>query len=105
MDLDQAVHTERRSDDGYHVHYAIADVAAFVEAGGAIEPRLHGAPAVGNPSKMSAPRPRDRRSRRAVLASWTVAQEVGSIRGSVDRHPERSCVFSLHLDRNPEESD
>ena len=33
MDLDQAFHIERR-DDGYRVRYAIADVAAFVEAGG-----------------------------------------------------------------------
>jgi len=31
-DLDQALHIER-SDDGYVVHYAIADVAAFVQAG------------------------------------------------------------------------
>lgn len=29
MDLDQAMHLERR-DDGYRVHYAIADVASFV---------------------------------------------------------------------------
>jgi exoribonuclease R len=32
VDLDQAVHTER-TDDGYRVHYAIADVAAFVTPG------------------------------------------------------------------------
>ena len=31
-DLDQALHIERRGD-GYRVHYAIADVAAFVEPG------------------------------------------------------------------------
>ncbi|MGI8523098.1 MAG: RNB domain-containing ribonuclease [Nocardioides sp.] len=30
MDLDQAMHLERDGDDGYVVHYAIADVAAFV---------------------------------------------------------------------------
>lgn len=35
-DLDQAFHLER-SGDGYLVHYAIADVAAFVEPGGAID--------------------------------------------------------------------
>ncbi|MER7277514.1 RNB domain-containing ribonuclease [Dactylosporangium sp. NPDC000244] len=35
-DLDQALLIERR-DDGYRVHYAIADVAAFVEPGGALE--------------------------------------------------------------------
>jgi exoribonuclease R len=35
-DLDQALHVER-AGDGYAVHYAIADVAAFVRAGGAID--------------------------------------------------------------------
>jgi exoribonuclease R len=35
-DLDQALHIERR-DDGHRVHYAIADVAAFVKPGGAID--------------------------------------------------------------------
>jgi exoribonuclease R len=36
MDLDQAMFVERRGD-GYRVHYAIADVAAFVAAGDAID--------------------------------------------------------------------
>lgn len=36
MDLDQALHIERH-DDGYVVHYAIADVAAFVEPGDAVD--------------------------------------------------------------------
>ncbi|HVM10465.1 MAG TPA: RNB domain-containing ribonuclease [Acidimicrobiales bacterium] len=35
-DLDQAVHIER-ARDGYTVHYAIADVAAFVAPGGAVD--------------------------------------------------------------------
>ncbi|GAA4846701.1 RNB domain-containing ribonuclease [Kitasatospora terrestris] len=35
-DLDQAMHLARR-DGGYRVHYAIADVAAFVTPGGAID--------------------------------------------------------------------
>jgi exoribonuclease R len=35
-DLDQAVHLARRQG-GYRVHYAIADVAAFVRPGGALE--------------------------------------------------------------------
>ena len=35
-DLDQAYHAEARGN-GYRVHYAIADVAAFVTAGGAID--------------------------------------------------------------------
>jgi exoribonuclease R len=36
MDLDQALHIER-DGDGYHVRYAIADVPAFVRAGGAVD--------------------------------------------------------------------
>jgi VacB/RNase II family 3'-5' exoribonuclease len=35
-DLDQAVHMERRGS-GYRIHYAIADVAAYVAPGGAID--------------------------------------------------------------------
>ncbi|TWE16801.1 RNB domain-containing ribonuclease [Kitasatospora atroaurantiaca] len=40
MDLDQAMHLTRR-DSGYRVHYAIADVAAFVRPGGAIDTESH----------------------------------------------------------------
>jgi exoribonuclease R len=36
MDLDQALHIER-DGDGYRVRYAIADVPAFVKAGGALD--------------------------------------------------------------------
>ncbi|HKX66467.1 MAG TPA: RNB domain-containing ribonuclease [Intrasporangium sp.] len=36
MDLDQAMHIERKGD-GYRVRYAIADVPAFVQPGGAID--------------------------------------------------------------------
>lgn len=39
-DLDQALHIERRPG-GFTVHYAIADVAAFVEAGGPIDIEAH----------------------------------------------------------------
>jgi exoribonuclease R len=39
-DLDQALHLERLGD-GYRVHYAIADVAAFVVPGGAIDQEAH----------------------------------------------------------------
>src|SRR5699024_8483847 len=43
MDLDQAMHIER-DGEGYRVRYAIADVPAFVEPGGALdtEVRLRG---------------------------------------------------------------
>lgn len=40
MDLDQAVHIERRGD-GYLVHYAIADVGAFVRPDGALDAEVH----------------------------------------------------------------
>lgn len=40
MDLDQAVHIER-SGEGYVVHYAIADVAAFVRPGDPVDMEAH----------------------------------------------------------------
>ncbi len=40
MDLDQALHLERRGD-GYRVQYAIADVAAFVDPGGPMDQEAH----------------------------------------------------------------
>ncbi|MBA2445781.1 MAG: RNB domain-containing ribonuclease, partial [Nocardioidaceae bacterium] len=40
-DLDQALHIERSSGGGFQVHYAIADVAAFVEPGGPIDIEAH----------------------------------------------------------------
>lgn len=39
-DLDQAVHVEQ-SGEGYVVHYAIADLGAFVTPGGALDAELH----------------------------------------------------------------
>ncbi|MET9427021.1 RNB domain-containing ribonuclease [Streptomyces sp. NPDC003036] len=40
-DLDQALHLAHRPDGGYRVHYAIADVAAFVTPGGALDAEAH----------------------------------------------------------------
>ena len=40
MDLDQALHLERRGQ-GYRVRYAIADVAAFVTPGGPMDVEAH----------------------------------------------------------------
>ncbi|MBO1333190.1 RNB domain-containing ribonuclease [Streptomyces sp. VRA16 Mangrove soil] len=40
-DLDQAMHLSRRSGGGYRVRYAIADVAAFVVPGGALDAEAH----------------------------------------------------------------
>ena len=53
MDLDQALHLEREND-GYLVHYAIADVAAFVEPGGPVdlEARRRGESLYGADSKI-----------------------------------------------------
>ncbi|MBO9524252.1 MAG: RNB domain-containing ribonuclease [Nocardioidaceae bacterium] len=53
MDLDQALHLER-SGDGYVVHYAIADVAAFVTAGDPVdvEARRRGESLYGADSKV-----------------------------------------------------
>src|SRR5918998_3323245 len=39
-DLDQAVHIERRGD-GHRVHYAIADVGAWITPGGALDAEAH----------------------------------------------------------------
>lgn len=53
MDLDQALHLER-DGDGYVVHYAIADLGAFVEPGGPIdlEARRRGQTLYGADSKI-----------------------------------------------------
>ncbi|WP_328298361.1 RNB domain-containing ribonuclease [Streptomyces sp. NBC_00435] len=40
-DLDQAMHLAKRSSGGYRVHYAIADVAAYVTPGGALDAEAH----------------------------------------------------------------
>ncbi len=40
-DLDQAMFLERRPGGGYRVHYAIADVAAFVKAGSPLDAEAH----------------------------------------------------------------
>jgi exoribonuclease R len=41
MDLDQAMALEPRPGGGYRIHYAIADVAAFVKPGGALDAEAH----------------------------------------------------------------
>ena len=41
LDLDQAMYLERRAGGGYRVRYAIADVAAFVTPGGALDLETH----------------------------------------------------------------
>ncbi len=41
MDLDQAFHLEQLPSGGFRLHYAIADVAAFVTPGGAVDAEAH----------------------------------------------------------------
>ncbi|MEU7731269.1 RNB domain-containing ribonuclease [Streptomyces sp. NPDC040724] len=41
VDLDQAMHLAKRASGGYRVHYAIADVAAFVTPGGPLDTEAH----------------------------------------------------------------
>ncbi|MGW0363254.1 RNB domain-containing ribonuclease [Streptomyces sp. NPDC002990] len=41
VDLDQAMHLAKRDGGGYRVHYAIADVAAFVTPGGPLDAEAH----------------------------------------------------------------
>ncbi|QNS06551.1 RNB domain-containing ribonuclease [Streptomyces xanthii] len=41
VDLDQAMHLSRRPGGGFRVRYAIADVAAFVRPGGAVDAEAH----------------------------------------------------------------
>ncbi|MET9318655.1 RNB domain-containing ribonuclease [Streptomyces sp. NPDC003038] len=41
VDLDQAMHLAERAGGGYRVHYAIADVAAFVTPGGPLDAEAH----------------------------------------------------------------
>ncbi|QIG42803.1 RNB domain-containing ribonuclease [Nocardioides anomalus] len=41
MDLDQALHLERTGDGGYVLHYAIADLAAFITPGDPVDVEAH----------------------------------------------------------------
>ncbi|MGW7070125.1 RNB domain-containing ribonuclease [Streptomyces sp. NPDC054855] len=41
VDLDQAMHLSRRNGGGFRVRYAIADVAAYVTPGGALDAEAH----------------------------------------------------------------
>ena len=55
MDLDQALHIER-DGDGYRVRYAIADVPAFVQPGGAVDAETRRRGPDGLRARTSAPR-------------------------------------------------
>ena len=101
MDLDQAVHIAKNGD-GYTVHYAIADVAAWVEPGGPVDAETHRrgqtfyAPdqraALHPPalSESAASLLADGKPRPALL--WTV--ELDAAGGQTSSHVERSLVTS-----------
>lgn len=100
MDLDQAMHLER-DGDGYVVHYAIADVAAFVTPGGAIdrEARRRGESMYGADSKVPL-HPKVLSEDAASLLPdqvrpaflWTIRLDAEG--NQVDAHLERALVRS-----------
>ena len=83
MDLDQAMHLSR-DGEGYLVRYAIADVAAFVEPGGAIDAEAHrrGVTFYGP-------------DRRAPLHPVELSEGAASLLPGVDRP---ALVWELRLD-------
>lgn len=89
MDLDQAVHIEKIST-GYVVHYAIADVAAVVTPGGAldIETASGAKPSISRtvPSRCIPPE-RCRRDRRVCCRTWFVPPRCGGSNST--RRPSR----------------
>jgi len=101
MDLDQAVHIAKNGD-GYTVHYAIADVAAWVEPGGPVDAETHRrgqtfyAPdqraALHPPvlSESAASLLADGKPRPALL--WTVELDAAGMQTAA--HVERSLVTS-----------
>ncbi|MET3963412.1 exoribonuclease R [Marmoricola sp. OAE513] len=100
MDLDQAMHLER-DGDGYVVHYAIADVSAFVVPGGAIdaEARRRGESLYGADSKIPL-HPRELSEDAASLLPdqtrpaflWTIKLDAAG--EQTDAHLERALVRS-----------
>ncbi|MEU9618265.1 MULTISPECIES: RNB domain-containing ribonuclease [unclassified Streptomyces] len=99
-DLDQAMHLERRRH-GFRVHYAIADVAAFVRPGGALDTEAHRrvttlyfpdgrVPLHPTPLSESAASLLPGRTRPAVLWRIDLDAEGGAVATSVHRALVRS---------------
>jgi exoribonuclease R len=88
MDLDQAMHLERRTG-GYRVRYAIADVASFVAPGGAIdtEARLRG-------ETLYSP------DTRTPLHPPSLSEGAASL---LPGEPRRALLWTIDLDDNGEE--
>ncbi len=100
MDLDQAVHVER-AGDGYVVHYAIADLAAFITPGDPVDLEAHrrGQTLYGADSKVPLHPPVISEDAGSLLADqvrpallWTV--QVDGTGEGVDVHVERARVRS-----------
>ena len=99
-DLDQALHIER-SGDGYVVHYAIADVAAFVEPGGPVDEEAHrrGETLYGADSRVPLHPPQLSEGAASLLPDqtcpallWTI--QVDETGEGTDVHVERARVRS-----------
>ena len=87
LDLDQAVHIERRGD-GHRVRYAIADVGAFVAPGGALD-----AEAMARALTVYAP------DRKVPLHPPVLSEDAASLLPGVWRP---AIVWTLHLDATGE---
>ncbi|MET9020839.1 RNB domain-containing ribonuclease [Actinopolymorpha sp. NPDC004070] len=87
-DLDQAVHLERRNEGGYRVHYAIADVAAFVAPGGPVDLEAH-----RRGVTLYAP------DRRIPLHPEVLCEDAASLLPGVDRP---ALVWTMDLDADGE---
>ncbi|MFL6158485.1 MAG: RNB domain-containing ribonuclease [Marmoricola sp.] len=100
MDLDQAMHLER-DGSGYVVHYAIADVASFVEPGGPIdvEARRRGESLYGAETKIPLHPPELSEAAASLLPGqvrpaflWTIKLDADGVQ--TDAHVERARVRS-----------
>ncbi len=103
MDLDQALHIERDSqrENGYVVHYAIADVAAFVTAGDPVdlEANRRGETCYGADSKIPLHPPAISEDAGSLLPEQTRPALLWTIRvdaegEGADVHVERALVRS-----------
>ncbi|NLE99036.1 MAG: RNB domain-containing ribonuclease [Propionibacterium sp.] len=83
-DLDQALHIERE-DDGYLVHYAIADVGHFVEPGSPLDVEAH-----RRGQTLYAP------GARIPLHPPALSEDAGSL--LADGRPRPAVLWSHHLD-------
>lgn len=95
MDLDQAVHVERDGNGGYVVHYAIADLAAFITPGDPIDLEAHrrGETLYGADSKVSLHPPAISEDAGSLLPGQVRPALLWTIR--LDEHGERRDVEVL----------